>query len=168
METLEEMKEGLEKLKSKNYQILEEKKKAQAERDELKQQLAATITERNLAQSELKRITVDQPRAEVLESIAVDGMAETLKRELEHHFEIVRADDGTDLFHKDGKPVELDGKPVAFSAEGIQKINEKGIIKIGSLIRGRGASGGNAQGGTKVTTNSTANNSAPRSQFGFR
>lgn len=158
----------IEKLKAKVSQLLSEKKAVQTQRDELKQELEAITSDRDLAQSELKRITVDLPRGEVLDSIAVEGMSETLKRELEHHFEIVRADDGTDLFYKDGKPMELDGKPVHFSPEGIQKINEKGIIKIGSLIRGRGASGGNAQGGTKITTNSTAKPSAPRNQFGFR
>ncbi|WP_417579048.1 hypothetical protein [Nitrincola sp.] len=171
METIEELKEGLEKLKNKNAQLLDEKKKVQAERDELKALLDSTEQAKAEALAEVKRITIDQPRAEVIETIAAEGMADMLKRELEHHFEIVRMENGKDVFQKDGEPVQIEGATVEFSEEGINKLYKAGTLKsLGRLIKGRQAAGGGAVGGTKEAFTGQPQNSnpAPRQQFGLK
>jgi hypothetical protein len=161
--------EQIDKLNAKVQQLLEEKRKVKAERDELQQQLEAVTTERDQAKAEVQRITVDLPRGEILSDAAVAGMGETLGRELMHHFEIIRTDDGTDLFHKDGQPVMVDDEPVPFTVEGINRLHDTGLAKLGSLLKGSQASGGNAQG-SKGGGNASAQPkpAAPRPQFGMR
>jgi hypothetical protein len=160
--------EQIDKLNAKVQQLLEEKRKVKAERDELQQQLEAVTTERDQAKAEVQRITVDQPRGEILSDAAVAGMGETLGRELMHHFEIIRTDDGTDLFHKDGQPVMVDDEPVPFTVEGINRLHDKGLAKLGSLLKGSQASGGNATGSKGNTAATQPKPAAPRPQFGMR
>ncbi|MBE0487380.1 hypothetical protein [Marinobacter sp.] len=145
-ESVEQLQSEIEKLRDKNAQLINEKRKIRDERDSLQEQLQTITTERDAAQAEVKRITIDLPRAEVLEAVAVDGMSEVLRRELEHHFDIVRTDDGKDVFHKDGQPVEVEGKGVEFSADGIRVLYEKAGLKIGAMLKGSGATGGGAMG----------------------
>lgn len=169
-ETIDELKETIERLKAKNAQLLEEKRKIKEEREALATQLEAAHKDAEAAKGELQRITVDQPRFEVLEAVAVPGMADVLQREIDHHFTVVRADDGRDWFQtKDGQPVEIEGKPVEFSPEGITGLHTKNGLKIGSMLRGSGATGGGAIGNTH---NGTPGN-APKTQtqrpaLGFR
>lgn len=159
----------ISKLKDKVAELLEEKRKIKADRDSLRAELEAVSAERDQAKAEVQRITIDQPRAEILEAAAVDGMAETLRRELEYHFEIIRADDGRDLFHKDGQPVLVDDEPVPFTVEGINRLHDKGLAKLGSLLKGNQASGGGAQGSKGGgNASSQPKPAAPRPQFGMR
>ena len=162
--------EQIDKLKDKVSELLEEKRKIKADRDSLRQQLEAVTAERDQAKAEVQRITVDQPRYEILETAAVDGMAETLRRELEHHFDIVRADDGRDLFHsKNGQPVEIEGEAVELTPEGINRLHDAGLVKLGSLLKGNQASGGGAQGSKGGgDASSQPKPAAPRPQFGMR
>ena len=168
-ESVEQLQSEIEKLRDKNAQLISEKRKAQGERDSLQEQLQTITTERDAALSEVKRITIDLPRADVLESVAVDGMSEVLQRELEHHFDIVRSDDGKDVFHKDGQPVEVEGKAVEFSADGIRVLYEKAGLKIGAMLKGSGATGGGATGtGIGVRTESKQQPRQQNAQFGLR
>ena len=167
----DDQQDEIQKLKDKVSQLLSEKKKVQAERDVLREQVDTLTSERDNAAQELQRITVDLPRLEVLEAVAVDGMADVLKRELEHHYEIVRGEDGQDYFQtKDGEPVEVEGKPVEFSPKGISTLHEKQGLKIGAMIRGSGASGGGATGAgvNAITGMAKTTQDAPRSSFGLR
>lgn len=162
--------EQIEKLNAKVQQLLEEKRKIKAERDDLQVQLEAVTTERDQAKADVQRITVDQPRADIIGSAAVDGMADTLRRELLHHFDIVRSDDGRDLFHREGQPVVIDEQPVELSTEGINRLHDAGLVKLGSLLKGSQASGGNAQGskGRDTAAGQRKTAPAPRPQFGLR
>lgn len=160
-----------QKLKDKVSQLIEEKRKVQAERDELRSQVEALMGERDHAKNELTRITIDQPRAELLEAVAVDGMADVLRRELEHHFDIVRGEDGRDWFQtKDGEPVTIENTPVEFTAEGVHALYEKAGVKIGSMIKGSGAAGGGARGGSRngYTPSPAKTTTRPNDSFGLR
>lgn len=162
--------EQIDKLNAKVQQLLEEKRKIKAERDDLQQQLETATTERDQARADVQRITVDQPRAEILQAAAVEGMGDTLRRELEHHFEIVRSDDGRDLFHRDGHPVEIEGEAVELTPEGINRLHDAGLVKLGSLLKGSQASGGGATG-SKAEASAVPGQrkaAAPRPQFGLR
>lgn len=166
-----EQTEDLQKLRDKVSQLIEEKRRVQTERDGLREQMATLTDERDQARQEVTRITIDQPRANILESIAVEGMADVLQREIEHHYDVVRGDDDKDwLKTKEGQPVEIEGQPVGFTAEGINRLYEKGGLKIGSMLRGTGNTGGGAMGGSTnaQTGNAKTSSNANRSNFGLR
>lgn len=145
---MSEQDNDIQPLKDKNAQLLDEKRKAKAEAAELAEQLAAMQAERDTLAGEIRRITIDQPRAEMLEGITVEGMADTARREIEHHFQIT--DDGE--IQRDGEPVvvELEGKETAlkYDAEGINALYKAGLVPaLGHMLKGHGSSGGGASGG---------------------
>lgn len=142
------MDDDIQPLKDKNAQLLDEKRKAKAEAAELAEQLAAVQAERDTLAGELRRITIEQPRAEMLAELTVDGMADTARREIEHHFQIT--DEGE--IHREGEPVtvEIDGKPTAlkYDAQGIKALHKAGLVPaLGHMLKGHGSSGGGATGG---------------------
>ena len=163
--------DDIQKLKDKISQLIEEKRKVQAERDSLRVQLEEITSENETNKHELHRILVEQPRFELLEEIAMPNMADVLQRELLYHFQIVRDDEGKDWIHQEGQPVLLNEQPVPYSKEGIHKLQEAGRLKVGTLLKGSGTTGGGALGGDHArgittTTRSTVRN--PASSFGFR
>lgn len=160
----------IEKLKNKVAELLEEKRKIKAQLEEVQQTLETVTSERDQAVADVQRITVEQPRGEVFRAVAVDGMADALQRELEHHFEVVRTDDGRDLFHRDGQPVELEGKPVELTEEGINALHDAGLVKLGAMLKGSQASGGGATGskGSGTAAAQPKQQAAPTRHFGLR
>lgn len=168
--TIEQLQEELDKLKDKNAQLIAEKRKAQSERDEVAERLASVEKERDEVAGKYKHLTVDLPRQDMLESVAMPGMSEVLQRELGHHYDIVRAEDGKDYFHgKDGQPLELEGKPVEFSADGITSLYNKCGLPIGAMLRGSGATGGGATGGKRTHQERPSDRpAAPPVRFGMR
>lgn len=145
---MSEQDNDIQPLKAKNAELLEEKRKAKAEAADLMARLEAVEIERNELADELRRITIDQPRAAMLEELTIDGMADTARREIEHHFQIT--DDGE--IQKDGEPVvvELEGKQTAlkYDPEGIKALHQAGLVPaLGHMLKGNGSSGGGATGG---------------------
>lgn len=149
-ESYEQLQEEVQKLRDKNKQLLNEKKNVQTERDELADKLQGVESERDHLSSEVNRITVEQPRREILEKAAAPEMADTLERELHHHFDIERTDDGRDILkHKDGTPVTAteEGEALEFTREGLHELFDKNILRsIGRMILGSQSTGGGAPG----------------------
>ena len=169
--TTEQLQEELDKLKDKNTQLLAEKRKAQTERDELAERLASVEQERDTVAGKYHHLTVEMPRQDILESVAVDGAADLLWRELTHHYDVVRAEDGQDVLHdKEGQPLEIKGKPVLLDRDGIRRLWESGSLpSIGRLILGLGSVGGGATGtGIGVRTESKQQPRQQNAQFGLR
>lgn len=168
--TIEQLQEELDKLKDKNSQLIAEKRKAQAEREEVAERLASVEKERDEVAGKYKHLTVDLPRMDLLEEVGMPGASELLWRELNHHYDVVRADDGQDYFHhKEGERLELEGKPVKFDKAGIHALYDTDTVKtIGRLIKGDGISGGGATGATARRLSSTNKPEAPKPQFGMR
>jgi len=168
--TADQLQDEIQKLQDKNTQLLAEKRRAQAERDEIADRLASVEKERDEVAGKFKHLTVDLPRQDMLESVAMPGMSEVLQRELGHHYDVVRAEDGKDYFHgKDGQPLELEGKPVEFSAEGIASLHTKRGLPIGTMLRGSGATGGGATGGKRTHQERPSDRpAAPAVSFGMR
>src|SRR5690554_6886992 len=88
MTEVEQLKEEIEKLKAKNYEVVGEKKRAKAEAEALATELEQLKTERDEAKAELHRVTVELPRQDMLEGVAMPDMADTLFREITHHYDI--------------------------------------------------------------------------------
>ena len=174
-DTIEELQAQIEKLKEKNYQLLDEKKKVQADKDELAAQLEPLEKERDHLWTEIQRITVEQPRQELFEYVAMPDMAGAFERELTHHYDIGRNDAGEDiLLNKDGSPLVFEGseEPAKLNQETLSKLYDDGLVKtIGGLMKGFGPSGGGAMGSHGSPSSSAPGPSkhpAPARQFGMR
>ena len=167
--TIEQLQEEIVKLKDKNTQLLAEKRSAQAQRDEIAEKLAAVEQDHKATADRLEYLTVQLPREEVLEQVGMPNYGPSLWREITYHFEVVRNDDGQDMLHdKEGQPLLLDDKPVAFDVAGIRKLYESGTLPtIGAMIKGGGATGGGATGG-KPTMQKTGQQEQKATQFGMR
>lgn len=170
--TVEQLQDEIQKLKDKNTQLLSEKRAAVAQRDEMAEKLAAVEKERDETTARLDYLTIQLPRDEILQAAAVEDAAEMLWRELSHHVDVVRDDDGQDYLHdKEGKRLEYEGQPVKFDVKGVRSLYESGTVKtIGRLIKGSGATGGGATGGSRYrgyTTTDKAPTAKP-SGFGLR
>lgn len=176
----EDLQTEVAKLRAKNAQLLDEKKKAVAERDRLAEQVEAVTAERDHAQGEIQRITVDQPRLDLLEENAAPGMAEVLQRELLHHFNIENVEGRDMLTHKDGTPVTVAHmdkatgsevqQPVEFSAAGLSALFDADLVPgIGRLLAGSKASGGGAPGSSGGQALPPTNQRHEKAaNFGFR
>lgn len=160
---MSDQQDEIQKLLDAKNQILDEKKQLKRAFEELQTKLDEVTGERDAVRADLERITIHQPRQELLEQVATEGRAGMLERELLHHFDLVRLDDGQDVLQKDGETV------ASFSPEGIDKLHKDGLVPgIGALLRGSGASGGGATGGSvngAATTRTTQNKA---SGFGLR
>lgn len=163
----EDYEASIQALKEKNAQLLDEKRKVKAQLEEAAQQLEAVTAERDHSMAELKRITVEQPRAELIESMCVPGMADTAAREINHKFTIT--DDG-DIQNLEGEPVEVDGQPLKYDADGIMALYKSGLCPaLGHMLKGRDSSGGGARGGHssgEIHQMKTEQKAAPR-KFGL-
>lgn len=155
---VEKLQTEVEKMRDKNAQLLNEKKQAVGERDNLREQVETVAGERDKAAQELHNIKVDQPRQAVIEECAAPGMAGPLWRELTHHFDIENVEGREILQHKNGDPVTIaseggDGtepakKTVGFDADGLKALCEADLVPgIGSMLIASRASGGGATGG---------------------
>lgn len=176
----EDLQVEVEKLRDKNAQLLSEKKQVVGERDDLAAAVEALEAERDHARGEIQRITVDQPRLDMLEDCAAPGMAAVLQRELYHHYDVVTQDGRDVLHHKDGTPVttaiadsstgEEVQKPVAFDPAGLDTLHDSDLLPgIGSMLRGSQASGGNAPGSTGGAPGQPSMDSRAKGvNFGFR
>tara|TARA_R110001592_G_scaffold44411_1_gene142955 strand:- start:494 stop:1009 length:516 start_codon:yes stop_codon:yes gene_type:complete len=169
-DTIEELQAQIEKLKEKNFQLLDEKKKAQTQRDELAAEMEPLEKERDHLWGEIRRITVEQPRQELFEQVAMPDMAGAFERELTHHFDIARNDDGEDvLLNKDGSPLMLGEEPAKLSADTLGKLYKDGHIKaLGALMKGSGATGGGATGAGTPHGSTSTKSPEPARQFGMR
>lgn len=160
---MSEQQDEIQKLADAKNQILDEKKQLKRAFEELQAKLEQVTGERDAAQGELERITIHQPRQELLEQVAAEGRAGMLERELLHHYELVRTDDGQDVLQKDGETI------APFSPEGIDKLHKDELIPgIGALLRGSGATGGGATGGSVNGTVTTRTPETKGSAFGLR
>jgi len=168
--TVDQLQEEIQKLQDKNTQLIAEKRKAQSERDEVAERLASVEKERDEVAGKYHHLTVELPRQEVLESVAVDGAADLLWRELTHHYDVVRNDEGQDVLHdKEGQPLELNGQPLLLDVDGIRKLHESGRVRtIGNLIKGSGATGGGATGGSRSTPRQAKPSADAPVRFGMR
>ncbi|MBQ0834457.1 hypothetical protein [Marinobacter sp.] len=164
-ESIEDLKQQIEKLQAKNYQILDEKKKAQAQRDEAFDSIEALTTQLEEAKLEVQRITVEQPRQELFESVAMPDMAGAFERELLHHFDIERNENGADvLVAKSG-----DTDPLPLTAENLHKLYDDGVVRsLGALMKGSGMSGGGATGGSGGHATVPKRQAPQKVQFGMR
>ncbi|GGY85408.1 hypothetical protein [Marinobacter zhanjiangensis] len=175
MSEVEQLKEEIEKLKAKNYELVGEKRKAKADGEAATAELEQAQKERDEAKAKLQRVTVELPRQNMLEEVAMPNMAETLFREITHHYDI---GEGDALISKDsGEPLEVEipekGErvPVKLDQDGIRRIAENKLIpSIRAMIKGSGATGGGATGaGTSASTTQTGtqSESAPARRFGL-
>lgn len=174
MTEVEQLQDEIEKLKAKNYELVGEKRKAKSDGEAAMAELEQARKERDEAKAELHRVTVELPRQNMLEEIAMPNMADTLFREITHHYE-VGEDDA--LISKDsGEPLEIEipdkGRvPVKLDQDGIKRIAETKLIpSIRAMIKGSGATGGGATGsGTPkgTTPAGTQSESAPTRRFGL-
>lgn len=140
----EDYEASIQALRDKNAQILDEKRAMKAKLTEATEQLEAVTAERDHSMSELRRITIDQPRAEMIEAATVPGMAETAVREINHHFDITDEGDITD---KEGNPVSVDGVALKYDADGVKALYSSGLCPaLGHMLKGSGSSGGGATG----------------------
>lgn len=174
MTEVEQLKEEIEKLKAKNYEVVGEKKRAKAEAEALATELEQLKTERDEAKAELHRVTVELPRQDMLEGVAMPDMADTLLREITHHYDIGEGDALIDKATGEALEVEIDNGervPVKLDPEGIKRLWEcKLVPSIGGMIRGSGATGGGAAGGvrTPIQTEKSPENKAPQGRrFGL-
>lgn len=169
--TVEQLQDEIQKLKDKNTQLLSEKRAAVAQRDEMAEKLAAVEKERDETTARLDYLTIQLPRDEILQAAAVEDSAEILWRELSHHVDVVRDDDGQDYFHdKEGKRLEHEGQPVTLTVKGLNALYDSGAVKtIGRLLKSSGATGGGATGSRYrgYTTTDKAPTAKP-SGFGLR
>lgn len=169
--TVEQLQDEIQKLKDKNTQLLSEKRAAVAQRDEMAEKLAAVEKQRDETTARLDYLTIQLPRDEILQAAAVEDSAEILWRELSHHVDVVRDDDGQDYFHdKEGKRLEHQGQPVKFDVKGLNALYDSGAVKtIGRLLKSSGATGGGATGARYrgYTTTDKAPTAKP-SGFGLR
>lgn len=148
--TEEELQNEIEKLKAKNYEVIGEKKRVREEADALAEQLEQANKERDEAKAELRRVAVELPRQNMLEEIAMPEMADALLREIEHYYEIGEGDVLID--RKSGEPLELENQenPLKLDHAGIQRLADDRLVpSIRAMIRGKGATGGGATGGSK-------------------
>lgn len=171
--TVDQLQDEIQKLKDKNTQLLNEKRAAQTQRDELAEKLADTETRLGESSARLEYLTIKLPRDEILEAACMPGAADMLWRELTHHYDVVRTDDGQDVLHqKDGQPLEIKGAPVCLTVEGLGSLYDSGALKtIGSLLKGSGATGGGAIGGrgTHLSHTNQQKAAAPKaSGFGLK
>ncbi|RBP69604.1 hypothetical protein [Marinobacter nauticus] len=163
-DNVEELKAEVERLRAKNAQLLDEKKKVAGGAESLTAELEALTKERDEAKAELHRLTVELPRMNTLEEVAMPNMADTLLREISHHFDI---GEGETLISKEtGEPLQVEvpsgksGKPETVAVKldeiGIRRLYEcKVIPAIGAMIKGSGASGGGAKGAGGVYSTTT-------------
>lgn len=169
--TVEQLQDEIQKLKDKNTQLLSEKRAAVAQRDEMAEKLAAAEKQRDETTARLDYLTIQLPRDEILQAAAVEDSAEILWRELSHHVDVVRDDDGQDYFHdKEGKRLEHEGQPVTLTVKGLNALYDSGAVKtIGRLLKSSGATGGGATGSRYrgYTTTDKAPTAKP-SGFGLR
>lgn len=164
--TVEELQAEVLKLNDKVAQLIGEKRKVQSERDELLQSVQALKTDNAEHKDRLEYLTVHAPRMDMLESVAANGMADLLLREIKHNFDIA---EGDVLTTKEGEPLKVEGKPVTLSVEGIAMLSEHKLMNgIGSMLKGSGASGGGALGGSSTGFAQTTNNDKPKQHFGMR
>ena len=169
--TVEQLQDEIQKLKDKNTQLLSEKRAAVAQRDEMAEKLAAAEKQRDETTARLDYLTIQLPRDEILQAAAAEDSAEMLWRELSHHVDVVRDDDGQDYFHdKEGKRLEHEGQPVTLTVKGLNALYDSGTVKtIGRLLKSSGATGGGATGSRYrgYTTTDKAPTAKP-SGFGLR
>lgn len=164
-ESIEDLKQQIEKLQAKNYQILDEKKKAQAQRDEAQAALEGMAKERDEYAQQVQRITIEQPRQELFESVAMPDMAGAFERELLHHFDIERNENGADVLV--AKSGEAD--PLPLTADNLQKLYDDGVVRsLGALMKGSGMSGGGATGGSGGHATVPKRQAPQKVQFGMR
>jgi len=174
MTEVEQLREEIEKLKAKNGQLLDEKRKVKAANESAMEELEQIRKERDEAKAELHRLTVELPRQNMLEEIAMPEMAETLFREITHHYDIGEGDALIDKATGEALEVEINDKgervPVKLDPEGIKRLWEcKLVPSIGGMIRGSGATGGGAAGGmrTPIQTEKPSGQAAPTRRFGL-
>jgi len=180
MPTIENLQTEIEKLRAKNAQLLDEKKRAVAAREEVKQQLEAMTAEKDEVAQELERITIHQPRLDLIEEVAAPGMADTLLRELTHHFDIVNVDGRDMLHHKDGTSLTISArddatgqevqKPLAFDSAGLDALHENKILtSLGHLLNIPTPKGAGTQGNRgHLASESTYTSKAKPSPFGLK
>ncbi|WP_417522344.1 hypothetical protein [Marinobacter sp.] len=171
-----ELKAEIEKLREKNAQLLNEKKKTAGSKDELAAQLEAITQERDEAKAELHRLTVEAPRWETLEQVAMPNMADTLLREILHYFDI---GEGEALISKEtGEQFQITDPdqtgsekavPVKLDEDGIRMLYAHKVIPaVGAMIKGSGATGGGATGGrTPISTQPEPYNQKSTRRFGL-
>ncbi|NVD36826.1 hypothetical protein [Marinobacter lutaoensis] len=176
MTEVEQLREEIEKLKAKNGQLLDEKRKVKAANESAMEELEQIRKERDEAKAELHRLTVELPRQNMLEEIAMPEMAETLFREITHHYDIGEGDALIDKATGEALQIEIPDKgervPVKLDHEGIKRIAESKLIpSIRAMIKGSGATGGGATGGGTSTaatqTSKPAGQPQPTRRFGL-
>lgn len=168
--TIEQLENEIQKLREKNVQLLSEKKQVQAQRDEAKSQLDAVSAERDDLAEKYNYLTVELPRQDVLEQVAMPGASDMLYRELTHHFNIAKDEEGQDVFQdKEGNPLEVEGEPVPFTADGIKTLYESGVMQtIGHLLAGSRACGGGAGNTSASPTNIPRKEGSEVMRFGLK
>jgi FtsZ-binding cell division protein ZapB len=175
MTEVEQLQDEIEKLKAKNYELVGEKRKAKSDGEAAMAELEQAQKERDEAKAELHRVTVELPRQNMLEEIAMPNMADTLFREITHHYDIGEDNALIDKATGEALEVEIPDKgervPVKLDPDGIKRLWEcKLVPSIGGMIRGSGATGGGAAGGvrTPIQTEKSPENKAPQGRrFGL-
>lgn len=168
--TIEQLQDEIQRLQEKNAQLIAEKRKAQTERDEVADRLASVEKERDEVAGKYKHLTVDLPRLDVLEAVAMPGMSEVLQRELGHHYDVVRAELHRLAFQLERLAVLAVEIVLAIvSADGITSLYNKRGLPIGAMLRGSGATGGGATGGKRTHQERPSDRpAAPAVSFGMR
>lgn len=167
----EEKDAEIQRLRDKNAALLDEKKKVQAERDELAGALEALEAERDHAQGELRRVTIEQPRRAVIDEIAHrPEVADAVQREIEHHAAI---DDSGAMLNSDGEPLtDANGDPLQFGEAAIYHLATTvapalmGMIKPANRSSGGGATGSNGRHMADIVKPKRPAEPAPR--FGLK
>ena len=175
MTEVEQLREEIEKLKAKNGQLLDEKRKVKAANESAMEELEQIRKERDEAKAELHRLTVELPRQNMLEEIAMPDMADTLLREITHFYDI--GEDEALIDKATGEPLVLEVKgekepvPVKLDKKGINLLYDEDVLPaVGSMIKGSGATGGGAPGGTRtpyIPDEKDGKPAAPTRRFGL-
>ena len=160
-----ELQAEIDRLREHNEKLLNEKKAATAQVTKLeaeRDKLTAQIEQRDQA-----------PINDVFENLAGENFANYLRQEFGRDFQVSKNDDGRLEVHDlDGKPVELDGEPCAFTPANIRRLaDERGMTNLNGLILARQNGGGGAQAGSGMRTATQPDNrkkTSDKSQFGLR
>lgn len=161
----DELQAEIDRLREHNEKLLNEKKAATAQVTKLeaeRDKLTAQIEQRDQA-----------PINDVFESLAGENFANYLRQEFGRDFQVSKNDDGRLEVHDlDGKPVELDGEPCAFTAANIRKLaTDREMTNLNSLILAPQNGGGGAhtaRGTGAVSQPDNRKKTSEKSQFGLR
>jgi hypothetical protein len=160
-----ELQAEIDRLREHSDKLLAEKKKAVAELVKLQESndtLTAQIEQRDAA-----------PINDVFESLAGENFAGYLRDQFDRDFQVSKNDDGKlEVRDHDGKPIELEGEPCAFTAGNIRKLaTERQMKNLDSLILAPVNSGGGsntANGAGRAAHTKSREPEAENSHFGLR